>query len=125
MQTRQFLSAFALAVLSGSEVEQAFNALKSQTAEGRGYLLFFVVGAGHAYQRANARCGGGDEGISYCPPNKLQLNAQNFAAIALTEHETHPDLYQASSSSNPIEAIVNALGAGLERTFPCDTQCGQ
>ena len=141
MSIRQFGSAFVLVVLSAtassasadawmisvsrrsSEVEQAFDALKTQSAEGRGYMLFFVVGAGHAYQRANIRCGGGDEGISYCPPKKLKLNAQNYAAIALKEHETHPGLYHVTVSSNPVEAIVNALGAGLERTFPCDMQC--
>jgi hypothetical protein len=141
MSIRQFVSAFVLVVLSAialsasadsgmisvsrssSEVERAFDALETQSAEGRGYMLFFVVGAGHAYQRANIRCGGGDEGISYCPPPKMKLNAQNYAAIALKEHETHPGLYQATVSSNPVEAIVNALGAGLERTFPCDMQC--
>ena len=142
MSIRQFVSAFVLAVLSAiassagaesgmisvsrsdsSEVDRAFDALKTQSAEGRGYMLFFVVGAGHAYQRANIQCGGGDEGISYCPPQKLKLNAQNYAAIALKEHETHPGLYRATVSSNPVQAIVNALGAGLERTFPCDMQC--
>jgi hypothetical protein len=141
MSAVQFLSASVLVVLSvvassasgdsemisvsrrSSEVEQAFDALRTQSVEGRGYMLFFVVGAAHAYQRANIRCGGGNQGISYCPPQELKLNAQNYAAIALREHETHPDLYQAAPSSNPVEAIVNALGAGLERTFPCDMQC--
>jgi hypothetical protein len=141
MSIRRFVSVFVLVVLSAtalsasadsgmisvsrssSEVEQAFDALETQSAEGRGYMLFFVVGAGHAYERANIRCGGVDKGISYCPPPKLKLNAQNYAAIALKEHATHPDLYHATVSSNPVEAIVNALGAGLERTFPCDMQC--
>jgi hypothetical protein len=143
MSTRQFVSAFVLVVLSAialsasgesgmisvarsdSEVDRAFDALKAQSAEGRGYMLFFVVGAGHAYQRANMRCSSSDNGVSYCPPEKLELNAQNYAEIALREHATNPGLYQATWSSNPVEAIVNALGAGLERTFPCDTQCRQ
>ena len=141
MSIGQFGSAFVLVALSliassasgdsgmisvarsDSEVDRAFDALKTQSAEGRGYMLFFVVGAAHAYQRANIRCGDGDDGISYCPPQELKLNAQNYAAIALKEHETHPGLYQATVSSNPVAAIVNALGAGLERTFPCDMQC--
>ena len=141
MSISQFVSAFVLVVLSviafsvsadseiisvnrsSSEVERAFDALETQSAEGRGYMLFFVVGAGHAYERANIGCGGAKEGISYCPPPKLKLNAQNYAAIALKERETHPGLYQASAGSNAVEAIVNALGAGLERTFPCNMQC--
>ncbi len=141
MSTRQLVSAFVLVVLSTttlsaradseivlvardeSEVEKAFERLKTQSAEGRGYMLFFVVGAAHAYERANIQCEDSDEGISYCPPQNLRLNARNYAAIALREHETHPGLYQATWSSNPVEAIVNALGAGLERTFPCDMQC--
>ena len=143
MSTRQLVSAFVLVVLSAVtssasgdsgivsvvrsdfDVEEAFNALKDESAEGRGYILFFVIGAAHAYERANLRCEGAEEGISYCPPQSLSLNAQNYAAIALREHETNPGLYQSTWSSNPVEAIVNALGAGLERTFPCDMQCRQ
>jgi len=70
MSIRRFVSVFVLAVLSttalsasaesgmisvsrsSSEVERAFDALETQSAEGRGYMLFFVVGAEQTFNAA-------------------------------------------------------------------------
>ena len=129
MSTRRFVSAVTLVVLSAfasstsadSAVEKTFEILKAQRAEGDGYLMSFLYGAGHAAFTINAKLSSDGRAPLYCQPPKLALYPSNYADIALRAFEKRPSQYQhAMAEKHPNESLVDALLDGLMATFPCE-----
>lgn len=128
MGTRRFMSAIVVAVISfgassviaDSQVEIAFETLKTKGALGGGYLLI-VKGAGAVLGHVNAQLIGRGRTPLYCPPTELALNAYNFRDIALAQFERRRSYYKDDKIFNeyPEEAMVHSLLYGLEESFPC------
>ena len=128
MDTRRFISTLVVAVISSvaspvsadSQVEIAFEKLKTQGGVGDIYLMV-VKGAGAILNYANAQLVGRGRTPLYCQPAELALNAYNFRDIALAQFERRRAYYKDDKLFNemPEEAIVHSLLYGLEETFPC------